>query len=412
MAAHGQLTLVWTAFNDHYAGPATGQYTTAWNVFGTASGAPGNEGPLMDSVTGAVLPVRLTISSSGTVNQGSASGAPGAGTPAYEVFTGQIDWGSDDKPHAPLVNPGATIDYIFTGLDPNKRYGFVGTGVRGGVGGSYALRWSLVELLDAESFKPAHSTGAAAYTNGLAATQVAINTGQNSTTGDYAAWEEIDPGADGSFTIRCSYYSGPIPTGTAGGPYCYGLMALRLQEFNASPVPAAITTHPTNQTVLEGAPASFNVVVSGNPWPSVQWYRDGAPIEGATNQTLSLPAVSMSDDQAAFYAVASNWVAGTSCMATSLVARLTVQPDLTPPVVVSVLPAANATVSSLKTIEVFFNKPVTNVDASDLLINGSEASQVQMLTPAQYLFSFAQPPPGTVQVAWDTDHRITDLTSS
>lgn len=412
MAANGQLTLVWTAFNDHYAGPGTSQYTTAWNVFGTASGAPGNEGQLMDSVTGAVLPVRLTISSSGAVNQGSASGAPAPGTPAYEVFAGFIDWGSDDKPHAPLVNPGAAIDYVFTGLDPNKRYSFVGTGVRGGSGGSYALRWSLVELLGAESFKPAHSTGAAAYTNGLPATQVAINTGQNSATGDYAAWEEIDPGADGSFTIRCSQYSGPIPTGTAGGPYCYGLMALRLREFNTSPIPAAILAHPANQTVLEGATASFKVVVSGNPLPTVQWYRDGAPIEGATNQTLSLQTVSMSDDQAAFYAVASNWVAGTSCMATSLVARLTVERDLTPPVVVSVLPAANTTVSSLKTIEVFFSKPVTNVDASDLLINGSEAGKVEMLTPAQYLFSFLQPPPGTVQIEWSADHHITDLTVS
>ena len=411
-ATQAQPTLVWTAFNDHYAGPGTSQYATAWNVFGTTSGAPGNSGPLTNSANGATLPATLTITSSGNVGQGTSAGAPNSGTPADGVFKGFIDWGTGGNPHAALVNPGAEVDYAFTGLDPNKCYGFAGTGVRGGSGDAYALRWTLVELVGPESFTPAHTTGAAAYTNDLSAAQVALNTGLNSATGDYAAWEDIKPAADGSFTIRCTYYSGTIPNGTAGGPYCYGLMAIRLQEFNTTPIPATIITHPTNQTVLEAASATFRVAASGTPTPTIQWYENNAPIPQATNETLTIDSVSMGDDQAAFYAVASNWVANASCLATSLVARLTVLPDATPPVMLYALPATNTTVSSLQTVEVFFNKAVTNVDAADLLINGVAANQVDLLTPAQYFFSFTQPSPGTVQVAWSTDHHITDLTAS
>ena len=63
LALQGQPTLVWTAFNDHFAGPASGSYTTAWNVFGTLERAPGNSGPLTDAATGTSLPVTLTITS-------------------------------------------------------------------------------------------------------------------------------------------------------------------------------------------------------------------------------------------------------------------------------------------------------------------------------------------------------------
>jgi hypothetical protein len=407
-----QTTLTWTAFNDHYAGGNTGAYSTAWNVYGTLGGAPGNSGALRNSVTGEGLPGVLTITSSGNLGQGTSSGAPNPGTPAELLFRGHIDWGSGINPHAPLVNPGTEVRYAFSGLDPNKRYSFVGTGIRGGMGGDYGLRWTLVELVGAGGLAAAHTAGAAVYTNGMPSTQVAINTGQNSATGDYAAWDNIKPAADGSFAIRCTHYGGPIANGNAGGPYAYGLMAIRLQEFNTAPTPAAILTQPTNQTVVEGAPANFQVTVAGNPPPTLQWYKNGALIPDATNPVLSWASVPLADDQAGFFVVASNWVANTSCLATSGVARLTVQPDRTPPLVRLVLPATNSLVTTLRSIEVFFNKPVAGVGAADLLINGEAAAQVEWLTPAQYLFNFDQPLPGTVQVAWSPSHQIRDLTAA
>jgi hypothetical protein len=410
--AHGQQTLNWTAFNDHYAGADTAPYTTEWNVFNTEYGAPGNSGPLMDVATGETLPVTLTINFSNGVGGGTTSGAPNPNTPAYEVFNGYIDWRSGPAPTAPQIYGGGQVDYVFTGLTPNKRYSFIGTGVRGGSGSSYRNRWTLIELMGADSFRPAHTTGTGAYTNGLTAAQLAINTGMNSTTGDYADWEDIAPGDDGTITIHCTQYTGPIPTGTAGGQYCYALMAIRFQEFNAFPSPAVITIQPKNQTVLELSAATFHAAATGNPRPAYQWYKNADPILRATNDTYTLLSAPLADNSATFSLVASNWVSNVACLATSSVAVLTVLPDTTPPVLQSVLPLTNSTINRLKTIEVFFSKAVSGVDASDLLMNGIPATNVDGITPSQYYFEFAEPPPGEVHVAWSADPGITDCTAA
>jgi hypothetical protein len=83
--------------------------------------------------------------------------------------------------------------------------------------------------------------------------------------------------------------------------------------------------------------------------------------------------------------------------------------DTTPPSVVSVAPASNATIHALSQITVAFTEAVTNVDASDLLINGLAAANVTALAPHQFAFQFPQPPTGTVGVAWASGHNITDL---
>ncbi len=411
-AALAQPNPVWTAFNDHYAGAGTGANVTAWNVFGTQSGALGNSGALVDAATGRKLPVILTVNSSGTVGQGSTSGRPAAGTPAYDLFNGYVDWTSGPAPTAPQIYPGAEIDYVFTGLDPERRYAFAGTGIRGGSGGTYPQRWSLIELAGAEAFTPAHTTGAGVYTNGLPASQVAMNTGQNGATGDLAQWDNINPGADGAITIRCAYYGGAIPGGTATGPYGYGLMAIQLQEFNPIPRPAAIVLHPSDVSVWELAPATFQARAEGNPEPVFQWYRDGQAIPGATHSDYTLAGAVLGDDHATFFVVASNWVANASCLATSTVARLTVSADTTPPVQASVLPPANSVLASLQTIEVFFSKPVNGVEAADLLVNGVPATSLEEVTASQYYFKVAQPAPGKVQVAWSSSHGITDTTAA
>jgi len=82
--------------------------------------------------------------------------------------------------------------------------------------------------------------------------------------------------------------------------------------------------------------------------------------------------------------------------------------DSEPPVVVSTIPATNTTVRSLTQVEVLFSEGVTNVDASDLLVNGTAATNLILLGPDQYLFRFAQPATGAVTVAWAPNHGITD----
>lgn len=86
--------------------------------------------------------------------------------------------------------------------------------------------------------------------------------------------------------------------------------------------------------------------------------------------------------------------------------------DQTAPALTYLFPAAEAVVRQLTTVEVAFNEPVTGVDASDLLINGQPASQLTLVTPSQFVFGFAQPAAGLVQVAFAANHGIHDLSSS
>ena len=82
--------------------------------------------------------------------------------------------------------------------------------------------------------------------------------------------------------------------------------------------------------------------------------------------------------------------------------------DTVPPVA-QLIPPASATVRSLKQIEVDFSEPVTGVEAADLLIQGSPATNLIVFSPEVYAFEFPEPSAGQVQVAWRATHGITDL---
>ena len=63
----------------------------------------------------------------------------------------------------------------------------------------------------------------------------------------------------------------------------------------------AITTHPSSQTVNEGATVTLTGAASGSPSPTYQWRKDGNPltnggvVSGATTTTLTLTGVTTSD---------------------------------------------------------------------------------------------------------------------
>ncbi|PWU11255.1 MAG: hypothetical protein C5B50_23760 [Verrucomicrobia bacterium] len=63
----------------------------------------------------------------------------------------------------------------------------------------------------------------------------------------------------------------------------------------------AISSQPTNQTVVAGTTVSFGVSATGNPPPAYQWQFDGTPLPGATNSVLRIPHVS--PDQLGAYRV-------------------------------------------------------------------------------------------------------------
>jgi len=192
--------------------------------------------------------------------------------------------------------------------------------------------------------------------------------------------------------------------------------ALEIDNFSAmansaAQVPVAITNQPQAKTVVEGSPAGFSVGASGNPAPAYQWYRNNTLIDAATNATYGLAFTVLSDNQAQFQVVAANTVSNTYYAVTSSVAVLTVQPDTNAPLA-SYLPVPGTRVLELSFLSVLFNKSVTGVDASDLLINGVAASSVATNNPNDYTFYFPQPATGTVQVAWATNHGITDVSVS
>ena len=191
--------------------------------------------------------------------------------------------------------------------------------------------------------------------------------------------------------------------------------ALEIDNFSASAVsaaqvPVAITTQPQNQTVLEGSPASFSVVASGNPAPTFQWFRGTTQIDGATNATYGFAFTAVSDSGAQFQVVAANTASNVYYAVTSSVAVLTVNPSTNPPVA-SYDPTPGSTLVGLTLISVLFDKPVIGVDAADLLIDTVAATRVVTNNPNDFTFYFPQPATGTVQVAWALNNGITDTSS-
>ncbi len=90
-------------------------------------------------------------------------------------------------------------------------------------------------------------------------------------------------------------------------------------------------------------------------------------------------------------------------------AQLTSTSDTTAPIVVERVPQPGATVRELKQIQVIFSESVTGVDAADLLVNAAPSPGVSAVSPREYIFSFAEPPTGVVQLAWAANHGIRDL---
>ncbi|QYM78561.1 immunoglobulin domain-containing protein [Horticoccus luteus] len=81
-----------------------------------------------------------------------------------------------------------------------------------------------------------------------------------------------------------------------------------------------ISTQPASKAVFAGSSVTFSVVATGTPAPTYQWQKDGSPLAGKTDASLSLTNVSSAE--AGDYAVVVTNVGGT---VTSNVATLTVQ---------------------------------------------------------------------------------------
>lgn len=150
----------------------------------------------------------------------------------------------------------------------------------------------------------------------------------------------------------------------------------------------AVTNVRSSDLRINGAPAA-TVVSNG---PTTWLWGFPLPPAGLVQVTWS-PAAQIKDLSAnVFNATNTVW------NITNIVAA---------PFVASAAPPFGATVSSLVSVTVTFNKPVSGVSVDDLLINGAPATG---LTGSNSTYTFTFPPPSglSVQISWDANQVIFD----
>lgn len=123
-------------------------------------------------------------------------------------------------------------------------------------------------------------------------------------TGPRVTLDSSTLAAAGEYTVRVSNAAGSVTSQSA------------LVEVTQ---PVTITAQPVDQTVVEGAAASFSVTVTGTGLLSYQWRKGGVSVNGATNATLRVNNA-RTVDAGGYQVVVSNGAGPV----TSAVAKLTV----------------------------------------------------------------------------------------
>lgn len=259
-----------TAYNGLFPSDETHENTTFFSSIDGEDSA----GPLKDIATGDDLSAILTTQQLGVVFDNNGS-QPAPGTDAANIFNGFVDFSAGDRKSIE-IDPNAAYRYSFENLDSGATYQFAGTAIRGN--SSYTDRWTLVEILSAESFNVAHSVGEGVITEGLPENQVAFWAGHNAAAeqGFVAQWVDIDPGADGKFHIAVSQYTGDIPTsidagGIADGSKSYGISGVRLIE-DAPEGPPVVQNSVARNVLAFEAEIGGEVTSTGGQVPRVLIY--------------------------------------------------------------------------------------------------------------------------------------------
>jgi len=397
-----QIVTNWAAYNDHRAGPAIPPHVPTAASWGTAlrvtrydMGAPGNTmaASLTNFYNGQQLPVTMSVIRTGAPDDFGTIAVPFTNTPAGDLFYRIADLSNVGIVGVDAgLEAGGTVDFVtftFNGLNPDKRYLFRGTSCRGA---NNVTRWSVATITNVNGYIDAHIDGSGTdpfavvltesdFSPDLGPGQAAWNSGDNR-EGAVIGWDFIAPMPDGSFSIMVHQYTGRVPNNLMANDvnYGYSFGAILLAEVEASP--PVITQNPPAQTTLEqNRPFSLSVLASGTPL-LYQWYKEGVgPISGATFRTYSVSQAAVADS-GDYYVVVYNPLN----RATSTVARVTVNADVTAPSVLSAfsfpsfVPATQ--VATLDTLTVEFNEavqPASINDPSYFTISGGVGNPVSVI---------------------------------
>jgi hypothetical protein len=185
----------------------------------------------------------------------------------------------------------------------------------------------------------------------------------------------------------------------------FSLTGIRPDDTNARPIVSI--TGPVNGTLF-GTPANLTLDATAfdpdGTVVNVAFYVNGVKLGDDTTSPFSLVTNNVPAGAYSLFAVATDDV-GQSV--TSAVVNVTVSSNIAPPVVTAKTPAPGS-VTNLTQINVTFSKPVTGVNAGDMLVNGVAATGL-VGSGSNYTFTFPSPTFGAVAITWATAHGITDL---
>ena len=149
--------------------------------------------------------------------------------------------------------------------------------------------------------------------------------------------------------------------------------------------------------LIDGQPATSLV---GNSGTNVYSFLFTQPDSGTVNLTWSTSHGIVELGGTSFNAIATG-----STWSYTLV-------DTIPPHIAETMPFQGTTVSALTQVEILFTESVLGISASDFLLNGQHAASMTGSGDGPYIFQFAQPSDGVVQISWATGHGITDTAAN
>jgi hypothetical protein len=159
----------------------------------------------------------------------------------------------------------------------------------------------------------------------------------------------------GSYTLRTSNALSTNLTRTAN------------ITVTSTPVLLTDLAQPADSFTVEGKPVSLNVVASGSPLLTYQWFKGTNPVLDATNATYTIGSPTLSD-AGSYRVTISNPASSTNSRA----AVLTVLRDAIPPIVIQVVPSAGQ-------IVVRFSEPL-NPSSANLAANYTLSSGINVLS--------------------------------